>query len=192
MAWHEDETVAREGFDISSMTAALTVWLPITFQTGSSHPPAQDKFYAVLTPDQRSKLSTPSETVLAAEHTLTAANRDTLRDVLNLDTSFGFGFFRAGLGPSMKMILPAGWVAIAASLTVKTLVGYLLNVEKTKESATYLSANLATGGSLRELWHVVDVGPGKTYFYRDIQYEVQIGAERRQFVLLSWRYALAP
>jgi hypothetical protein len=192
MAWFHDQPVETEGFDTLQMMNVLQVWLPITFSTPTVHPPAEQKLYAVLTAAQRAKLATPGEAVLAAEYTLKANNRDTLKSVLNLDPGFGLGFFRATIGPALKFILPAGWVASAVAMSVKTLVGYLLDIDQTKESAAYLSANLAVGGVLRELWHTLEIAPGSIYFYRVIQYEVQIGKETRQFVLLSTRYALAP
>lgn len=192
MAWYQDQPVETEGFDTLQMMNVLQVWLPITFNTPTVHPPAQQKLYAALTAAQRAKLATPGEAVLAAEYTLKANNRDTLKSVLNLDPGFGLGFFRATIGPALRFVLPVGWVASAVAMSVKTLVGYLLDIDQTKESAAYLSANLAVGGVLRELWHTLEIAPGSTYFYRVIQYEVQIGQETRQFVLLSTRYALAP
>lgn len=192
MAWYQDQPVETEGFDTLPMMNVLQVWLPITFSTPTVHPPAQQKLYASLTAAQRATLATPGEAVLAAEYTLTASNRDTLKSVLTQDPGFGLGFFRATIGPALRFLLPVGWIASAVSMSVKTLVGYLLNVDQTKESAAFLSANLAVGGVLRELWHTVDIAPGSTYFHRVIQYEVRIGMETRQFVLLSTRYALAP
>lgn len=192
MAWHEDQSVATEGFDTNQMLNVLQVWLPITFSTRTTHPPAKQKLYAKLTAAQRATLVAPDEARLAAEHTLKASNRDTLRNVLSTNPDFGLGFFEAALGPAMKIVLPTAWVATAISMTVKTLVGYLLQVNKTKKSADYVSANLSVGGILREFWHTVEVAPGNTYFYRVIQYEVNSGEEKRQFVLLSTRYALEP
>lgn len=191
MAWYQDQPVATEGFDTVQMMNVLQVWLPIAFSTPTVHPPAQQKLYAVLTAAQRAKLAPPSEAVVAAEYTLTAINRDTLKDILASNPGYGLGFFRAAIGPALRLVLPAGWLASAAAMSVKTLVGYLLRIGQTKESAAYLSANLAEGGVLRELWHQVELAPGNTYFYRVIQYEVHIGVETRQFVLLSTRYALA-
>lgn len=192
MAWYEDQTVVNEGFDTFAMMNLIQVWLPITFKTYATHPIGEQKLFVELTPAQIASLSEPSVATLAARYTLQASNRDTLRETLDNNSGIEMGFFQSALGGGLKFVLPAGWVGAALAQTVKTLVGYLLNHEGTKEDAAFLSAHLAVGGELRELWHKVNISAGKAYFYRVIQYEVKVGVETRQFVLLSTRYALKP
>lgn len=192
MAWHEDQQLVIEGSDTLAMSQVLQVWLPITFRTHTIRPVAQQKLYVELRPEQRAQLPGPTEAFVAAEHLLTAANRDALRSTLRTNAGLGLGFFRAAMGPTMRLALPAGWVASATAFSVKTLAGYLLNIDEANESASFLAANLAEGGKLRELWHVLPVTLHQTYFFRVIQYEVRIGSEVRQFVLHSVRYALKP
>ncbi|CAB3704680.1 MULTISPECIES: hypothetical protein [Achromobacter] len=192
MAWYEDQPLVTEGIDTSTVINMLQVWLPIQFRTPTAYPPHQGKLYAELTAQQKQLLGKSTEEVVFATHTLTAGNRDALRSALTNVANFDAGVFSAGVGAGMKIVLPSGWVASAVSLAVKTLVGYLLRNDETKEKVSYLSANLAQGGLLRECWHTVDMGAGNVFFHRVIQYEVNSGTELRQFVLYSTRYALKP
>lgn len=192
MAWYEEQPLVTEGIDTRPVLDMLQVWLPISFTTRTAYPIHQGKLYAELTAQQKQQLGKSTEEVVVATHTLTAGDRNALVGALADVADFDAGVFSAGIGAGMKIVLPSGWVASAASLAVKTLVGYLLRDDATRKKVSYLSANLAQGGQLRECWHTVDMGGGNVFFHRVIQYEVKSGAELRQFVLCSTRYALKP
>ncbi|MFV3291536.1 hypothetical protein ACNFBR_22705 [Pseudomonas sp. NY11955] len=192
MAWYDDQIFVNEGFDTVEMMNLIQVWLPITFKTHTIHPIGEQKLFVELTPQQIALLSDPGKAVLNAKYRLRALDRDTLQQTLDSYSTLDIGFFQGALGAGMKLVLPTGWVSAAIALTVKTLVGYLLNIEKTKKDAAFLSAHLAEGGELTELWHKINIAAGHAYFYRVIQYEVNMGAEIRQFILLSTRYAIKP
>lgn len=192
MSWHEDQPIVEEGFTTQALANTVQVWLPITFSTQTTHPIAEGKLYVQLNDVQRTLLSNSNEALVNATYTLTETNRAQIEGMLNEISDFDIAFFRAVIGAATKLLLPSGWVASAATQAVKTLVGFLLSQPDSKETAAYLAANLAVGGTLRELWNTVSIAPGQAYFFRNIQYEVNIGAETRQFVILSTRYSLAP
>lgn len=192
MAWYEDQPFVTEGFDNVTMMNVLQVWLPIQFHTNTVHPVHEQKLFAELSAAQKQQLVEPNSEVVVATHTLTAANRDVLRGELETYGGAGAGYFVSAVGIGMKIGLPAGWLASAATMAVKTLVGYLLRQAATTEKASFLAANLAVGGELRECWHTVGAGGGNTFLHRVMQYEVKVGAEKRQFVICSTRYALKP
>jgi hypothetical protein len=192
MAWHEDQEFIREGYDYSSMIQIVEKLLPIIFKTQTVYPIGQGKLFVVLNASQRASLNSSGEAAQAAKFTLNADSVVALRGALDINQDAYVGYFKGALSAALKLILPGGWVAAAVSQTVKTLVGYLVVNQKTQETAAFLSASLEVGGELREMWHMVKISEGKSYFYREIQYEVKIGAVTRQFVIFSTRYALLP
>jgi hypothetical protein len=190
MKWYEDQEVVIEGLDISFVTNTIQVWLPITFSTGSIAPPHQNKLFVTLTGAQAALISDENSAVVVQNRVLTADDKNGLKLALNNIANFDVGTFVNIIAVAGKLILPAGWVGVAISYAVKSLVGFLLNQAALRMKVSELSALVEVGGVLSESWHKVQIATGQVFFYRTISYDVTVGTNKRTFVLQESRYAM--